>query len=64
MAKYELLQTLVVSLILAYTFQLLAAKVGIISGNDIGFLVRRHFPAYQCYIIWFMCEVSIISVDI
>ncbi|XP_060586514.1 uncharacterized protein LOC132742199 [Ruditapes philippinarum] len=63
-AKYKLLWVLMVSTILGLVLQLLAARLGCVTGMNLAEVCRLEFPKVPRLVLWIMMEIAIIGSDI
>eukprot|EP00300_Choanocystis_sp_HF-7_P033087 c45378_g1_i1.p1 GENE.c45378_g1_i1~~c45378_g1_i1.p1 ORF type:complete len:493 (+),score=110.93 c45378_g1_i1:30-1508(+) len=61
---YSLLWSLFYACLLAAGFQLLAARIGVVSGHGLATLCRHAFPKWLSNILWVLVELAIITADI
>ncbi len=61
---YELLWVVLLANVIAMIFQALSAKVGIVTGDSLATLCRKHFPAWLVVAMWIASEISAIATDI
>jgi metal iron transporter len=62
--KYKLLFIVLLSNILAAFFQILAAKLGAVTGLDLSSNCRRHLPKSLNILVYIIAEIAIIATDI
>lgn len=63
-AKYKLLWVLMWSTVLGLILQLLAARLGCVTGMNLAEVCRLEYPRVPRYILWIMIEIAIIGSDI
>ncbi|XP_062566389.1 metal transporter nramp1 homolog [Saccostrea cucullata] len=63
-AKYKLLWVLMWSTVLGLMLQLLAARLGCVTGMNLADVCRQEYPRIPRYILWLMMEIAIIGSDI
>ncbi|XP_045209773.2 natural resistance-associated macrophage protein 2-like isoform X2 [Mercenaria mercenaria] len=63
-AKYKLLWVLMTSTILGLVLQLLAARLGCVTGLNLAEVCRLEFPKIPRVVLWLMMEIAIIGSDI
>ncbi|XP_048730106.1 metal transporter nramp1 homolog isoform X2 [Ostrea edulis] len=63
-AKYKLLWVLMWSTVLGLMLQLLAARLGCVTGRNLADVCRLEYPTVPRYILWIMMEIAIIGSDI
>ena len=63
-AGYKLLWTLLTATALGLFYQILAARLGIVTQRNLAKLCREQFPKQTRIILWLMTEVAIIGSDI
>nr|XP_022321367.1 natural resistance-associated macrophage protein 2-like [Crassostrea virginica]XP_022321377.1 natural resistance-associated macrophage protein 2-like [Crassostrea virginica]XP_022321386.1 natural resistance-associated macrophage protein 2-like [Crassostrea virginica] len=63
-AKYKLLWVLMWSTVLGLMLQLLAARLGCVTGMNLAEVCRLEYPTIPRYILWIMMEIAIIGSDI
>jgi len=63
-AKYKLLWVLMVATILGLVLQLLAARLGCVTGLNLADVCRKEYPLVPRIILWLMMEIAIIGSDI
>ncbi|WP_446899664.1 Nramp family divalent metal transporter [Clostridium sp. LBM24168] len=61
---YSLIWIILLSNIMAIFFQTLCARLGIVTGKDLAQTCRSHYTKIINYILWILCEISIIATDI
>lgn len=62
--KYKLLCIVLISNILAAFFQILAAKLGAVTGLDLSSNCRKHLPKFLNILVYIIAEIAIIATDI
>lgn len=62
--RYSLLWLMLSSTILAFIIQMLAAKLGVVTGKHLAEVCRAEYPTLPRYFLWFMMELAIIGSDI
>ncbi|GFV13034.1 protein Malvolio [Trichonephila clavipes] len=62
-AKYALLWILLWATVLGLFIQRLAARLGAVTGEDMGETCRRRFTPIPRYTLWIMLEITIIAAD-
>ncbi|GFS50363.1 natural resistance-associated macrophage protein 2 [Trichonephila inaurata madagascariensis] len=62
-AKYALLWILLWATVLGLFIQRLAARIGAVTGEDMGETCRRRFTPIPRYTLWIMLEITIIAAD-
>ncbi|XP_052254510.1 uncharacterized protein LOC127860466 isoform X1 [Dreissena polymorpha] len=63
-AKYKLLWVLMWSTVMGLVLQLLAARLGCVTGLDLAEVCRHEFPLVPRLVLWIMMEIAIIGSDI
>ncbi|KAL4228559.1 hypothetical protein ACF0H5_011609 [Mactra antiquata] len=63
-AKYKLLWVLMWSTVLGLVLQLLAARLGCVTGMNLAEVCRLEFPKAPRIVLWLMMEIAIIGSDI
>jgi len=63
-AGYQLLWVLFWSTVVGLILQLLAARLGVVTGKNLAEHCRERYPRYTSYILWVMTELAIIGSDI
>ena len=61
---YGLLFVIVLSCVAATVLQLLAARLGMVSGLDLAQACRAHYPPKVNIALWLMAEIAIIATDV
>jgi manganese transport protein len=61
---YLLLWVVLVANLVAMLFQALSAKIGIVTGQSLAQLCRRHFPRPLVYAMWIASEVAAMATDL
>jgi manganese transport protein len=61
---YLLLWVVLVANLVAMLFQALSAKLGIVTGQSLAQLCRRHFPRPAVYAMWIASEVAAMATDL
>jgi manganese transport protein len=61
---YELLWILLISNLMALLLQTLAARLGIVTGQDLAQACRDSYPRLVGYALWILCEVAIAACDL
>ncbi|CAD7705426.1 unnamed protein product [Ostreobium quekettii] len=62
--RYSLLWLMLSSTILAFIIQMLAAKLGVVTGKHLAEVCRSEYPSVPRYFLWLMMEMAIIGSDI
>lgn len=62
--KYHLLFIMFISSCIAVFLQVLAIRLGSVSGRDLAQLSREHFPRWLNWILYIFAEIAIIATDI
>ena len=63
-AGYSLLWTLLTATCLGLFYQILAARLGVVTQRNLAKLCREQFPTKTRIILWLMTEIAIIGSDI
>lgn len=61
---YSLIWVLFWATVMGFFFQVLAARLGVVTGHDLAQVCRREFSRPLAYVVWIMTEVAIIGSDI
>eukprot|EP00198_Chlamydomonas_reinhardtii_P011456 XP_001700793.1 predicted protein [Chlamydomonas reinhardtii] len=61
---YELVWVVVASNLVAILLQTLAARLGIVTGKHLAQVCRESYPPQVCALLWALCEVSIVALDL
>jgi manganese transport protein len=61
---YSLLSVIVLSNLMAIVLQGLAAKLGIVTGQDLAQACRTHYPPQLAFSLWVVCEIAICACDL
>ena len=61
---YGLLWVVLLANVLAMLFQAMSAKLGIVTGQNLAQLCRRHFPAPLVYVMWGISEIAAMATDL
>ena len=61
---YQLLWILLMSNLMALLLQTLAARLGIVAGQDLAQACRDSYPRPVAYALWILCEVAIAACDL
>jgi len=62
--KYRLLWVVGVSSLMAIVLQVIAARLGVVTGKDLAQCCRDHLPAWTRWPNWLSCEVAIAACDL
>jgi manganese transport protein len=62
--EYQLLSVIFISNIFAMFLQHAAIRLGVVTGLDLAEACRRYFPKYVGYVLWLLCEIAIIAMDL
>eukprot|EP01135_Chromosphaera_perkinsii_P012084 Nk52_evm22s2579 gene=Nk52_evmTU22s2579 len=63
-AGFELLWVLLCATVVGLVLQMMAAKLGIVTGRHLAEHCRERYTGYSRYILWIMTEIAIIGSDI
>lgn len=63
-AGYQLLWVLLLATAMGLLLQILAARLGVVTGKTLARVCRDHYPAHVKYPLWMMTELAIIGSDI
>lgn len=63
-AKYKLLWVLMWSTVLGLVLQLLAARLGCVTGENLAQICRKEYSTFTRIVLWIMMEIAIIGSDI
>lgn len=63
-AGYELIWVLLWSTIMGFFLQVLAARLGVVSGLNLAEVCRAQYPTWTGYVLWVMTEIAIVGSDI
>ncbi len=61
---YTLIWVLLMSNAMALVLQVLAARLGIVTGKDLAQACRDHYPRWVGHILWILTELAIVATDI
>jgi len=61
---YSLLWVVLLANLIAMLFQVLSAKLGIVTGRNLAELCRDHFPKPLVYLMWGVSEVAAMATDL
>ncbi|WP_304797514.1 Nramp family divalent metal transporter [Lacisediminimonas sp.] len=61
---YALLWIIMLSNLMAIMLQILAAKLGIVTGMDLAQACRAHYSRRSAFVQWVMCEIAICATDL
>eukprot|EP00301_Raphidiophrys_heterophryoidea_P015146 c23671_g1_i1.p1 GENE.c23671_g1_i1~~c23671_g1_i1.p1 ORF type:complete len:561 (+),score=152.19 c23671_g1_i1:85-1767(+) len=61
---YQLVWVLFLSTLMGLLLQILAARLGVVTGKNLAQMCRAHYPRPAAYILWLMTEIAIIASDI
>ncbi len=61
---YKLLSVILISNCMAILLQGMAAKLGVVSGQDLAQACRSHFSRRTNFVLWVLCEVAIAACDL
>ncbi|KAH8975941.1 hypothetical protein BDL97_01G186800 [Sphagnum fallax] len=61
---FELLWVVVVSNALALLFQTLATRLELVTGKHLAQICRDDYPQLVCTILWVLCEISILTLEL
>ncbi|GLC33053.1 hypothetical protein PLESTB_000375800 [Pleodorina starrii] len=61
---YELVWVVVASNLIAILLQTLAARLGIVTGKHLAQVCRESYPPQVCALLWVLCEISIVALDL
>jgi manganese transport protein len=62
--KFDLLWVVALSSLMAIILQVIAARLGIVTGKDLAQACRDHYPAWTRWPNWLLCEVAIAACDL
>lgn len=63
-AGYSLLWILLLATSLGLFLQILAARLGVVTGKQLATVCREEYPTYTSIFLWIMTEIAIIASDI
>lgn len=63
-AGYSLIWVLFWATVMGFFFQVLAARLGVVTGKDLAQTCRQEFPRPAAYTLWILTELAIIGSDI
>ena len=63
-SKYQLLWVLLASTLIGLLFQVLAVRLGAVTGRDLAETCRLNFSSAESKILWLMTQIAIIGSDI
>jgi manganese transport protein len=61
---YALLWVVFVSNLIAQFLQVLCARLGLVTGNDLAMACRDYYRRPVAIVLWFLCEIAIIACDL
>ena len=61
---YKLIWVVLLSNLIAILFQTQAARLGIVSGYDLGQACRRYYPRPISFALWITCEIAVAATDL
>eukprot|EP00878_Enallax_costatus_P020006 GHUV01021130.1.p2 GENE.GHUV01021130.1~~GHUV01021130.1.p2 ORF type:complete len:144 (+),score=24.42 GHUV01021130.1:386-817(+) len=61
---YQLVWVVVLSNLIAILLQTLAARLGLVTGKHLAQVCREAYPPVICHLLWVLCEVSIVALDL
>lgn len=61
---FALLWVILLSNVIAQFLQVLCAKLGIVTGNDLASACREYYPTWLSRVLWVLCEIAIIATDL
>eukprot|EP01025_Chloroclados_australasicus_P029224 TRINITY_DN2913_c1_g1_i4.p1 TRINITY_DN2913_c1_g1~~TRINITY_DN2913_c1_g1_i4.p1 ORF type:complete len:912 (-),score=102.65 TRINITY_DN2913_c1_g1_i4:1496-4231(-) len=61
---YTLVWVILLSSLIAILLQTLAARLGIVTGKHLAQICREAYPPVVCYMLWILCEISIVALDL
>ncbi|GIL44393.1 hypothetical protein Vafri_1861, partial [Volvox africanus] len=61
---YELVWVVVASNLIGILLQTLAARLGIVTGKHLAQVCRESYPSQVCALLWALCEISIVALDL
>mmetsp|Transcript_24937 Transcript_24937/g.69548 ORF Transcript_24937/g.69548 Transcript_24937/m.69548 type:complete len:890 (-) Transcript_24937:66-2735(-) len=61
---YDLVWVVVLSNLIAILLQTLAARLGLVTGKHLALLCRQEYPRLVCVLLWVLCEISIVALDL
>ncbi len=61
---YKLIWVILLANLMAILFQVLSARLGIVTGRDLAQACRDHYPKALNYILWIICEIAIAACDL
>jgi manganese transport protein len=62
--RYELLWVVALSSLMAIIMQLLAARLGVVTGKDLAQACRDCYPSWTRWPNWLLCELAIVATDL
>jgi len=61
---YTLLSVILISNLMAILLQMLAVKLGVVTGRDLAQACRDHYSRPVSFMLWIMCEIAIAACDL
>mmetsp|Transcript_46020 Transcript_46020/g.116456 ORF Transcript_46020/g.116456 Transcript_46020/m.116456 type:complete len:872 (-) Transcript_46020:137-2752(-) len=61
---YDLVWVVVLSNLIAILLQTLAARLGLVTGKHLAELCREEYPRLVSVLLWVLCEISIVALDL
>ncbi|KAF8064691.1 nramp2 [Scenedesmus sp. PABB004] len=61
---YQLVWVVVLSNLIAILLQTLAARLGLVTGKHLAQVCREAYPPAVCLLLWVLCEISIVALDL
>ena len=63
-AGYQLVWVLFLSTLMGLLLQILAARLGVVTGKNLAQVCRENYPTSAAIALWLMTEIAIIASDI
>lgn len=61
---YRLLSVILISNLMAILLQMLAVKLGVVTGRDLAQACRDHYSRPVSFMLWILCEIAIAACDL
>src|SRR5712692_7996651 len=62
--RYDLLWVVALSSFMAIIMQVIAARLGVVTGKDLAQSCRDYYPAWTRRPLWILCEIAIVACDL
>src|SRR6516164_6961677 len=62
--RYDLLWVVALSSVIAIVMQVIAARLGVVTGKDLAQACRDYYPSWTRRPLWLLCEIAIAACDL